>query len=368
MARPRLSAATMLALAIVRTTAASIEYAYVTDMPAFSAPEAVGYNIQSLTYDACPEAVSTLQSCVCTKSNNFANLVRDLGVSVSYECGSTASEGQASAQSVLNAYCNPSKDTLILNSDCKYATYNSTNHEVPRSWARCPTEAPALASCACKKNQNSFVVSQLINPAKSWCAGHMADVSSAQAMFAAYCAMNDATTKVSGAVHRPPPRRATQPYDLCPGGPQALASCVCLKEGMTGDVLKLVTSSVEWHCSLTATEDISSAVAVTPPTRTGRSWLASTTSHRSNRLHMQQQQQQQHRYLLHQVPSPAQSPHPQRMQPGYQSYNAGTPLPGLYGQQQQQQQPRPEASWRAGPVPDLHEMDAGHRAGGMEQR
>lgn len=49
---------------------------------------------------------------------------------------------------------------------------------------------------------------------------------------------------------------------LCPSGPQALASCVCLKEGMTQEVLKVITSSVKWECSSTATEDVSSAVAV----------------------------------------------------------------------------------------------------------
>jgi hypothetical protein len=64
------------------------------------------------------------------------------------------------------------------------------------SYDKCPTNAPALASCACKKNQNSLVVSQIINSeAKSSCSGHSVDVSSAQAMFAAYCAMNDGTTK-----------------------------------------------------------------------------------------------------------------------------------------------------------------------------
>ena len=50
--------------------------------------------------------------------------------------------------------------------------------------------------------------------------------------------------------------------NLCPSGPQALASCVCLKEGMTLNVLKDITSSVKWDCSSSATEDVSSAVAV----------------------------------------------------------------------------------------------------------
>ena len=66
-----------------------------------------------------------------------------------------------------------------------------------QTYDRCPSDAPALASCACSKNQNSLVVSQIINSsAKSECSGHTADISSAQAMFAAYCAMNAGTTKL----------------------------------------------------------------------------------------------------------------------------------------------------------------------------
>lgn len=53
-----------------------------------------------------------------------------------------------------------------------------------------------------------------------------------------------------------------QTWYLCPSGPQALASCVCLKDGMTNEVLKVITSSVKYECSSTALEDVSSAVAV----------------------------------------------------------------------------------------------------------
>jgi hypothetical protein len=42
------------------------------------------------------------------------------------------------------------------------------------------------------------------------------------------------------------------------------------------------------------------------------------------------------------------------MQPGYHAYSPGTPPAGSYSQQQ-----HPQASWQAGPVPDLHEMDGG---------
>jgi hypothetical protein len=49
-------------------------------------------------------------------------------------------------------------------------------------------------------------------------------------------------------------------------------------------------------------------------------------------------------------PSPTPSQHPHQMQ-GYASHQPGAPV--MYGQQ------HPQASWQSGPVPDLHEMDAG---------
>lgn len=64
------------------------------------AKSAISYNVQSQTYDKCPEAVTDLQSCVCTKNNNFASISSRVSVSISYSCGSTASDDHSSAQSV----------------------------------------------------------------------------------------------------------------------------------------------------------------------------------------------------------------------------------------------------------------------------
>jgi hypothetical protein len=60
-------------------------------------------------------------------------------------------------------------------------------------------------------------------------------------------------------------RSLQQSSDLCPSGPQALASCVCLKDGMLSEVSKTITSSVKYECSSTATEDVASALAVSAP-------------------------------------------------------------------------------------------------------
>ncbi|KAK4237251.1 hypothetical protein C8A03DRAFT_34820 [Achaetomium macrosporum] len=291
----------ILSLAVASARAASI--AYVTDLPLYSALSALLYGVQTQTYSACPEDVTALQSCVCTKNNNLASIKSKISVSVSYSCGSTASDDQASAQTVLSAYCDPDATvnfptpTAVTDyitdvpefeylapcaqSALKYAVGTMT-------WDLCPTDAPALASCACMKNQNSLVISQLINSeAKQSCSGHTADISSAQAMFSAYCLMNNGTT--SFPVPSAPPGDMSyyitdlpqfsslapcaasglsyvvqsQTYDLCPEGPQALASCVCLKDSMMpNEILKSITSSVKYSCSATASEDVSSAVAV----------------------------------------------------------------------------------------------------------
>jgi hypothetical protein len=50
--------------------------------------------------------------------------------------------------------------------------------------------------------------------------------------------------------------------DLCPEGPQALASCACLKDGMSGYVSSVITSNVKWSCASTASSDITSALGV----------------------------------------------------------------------------------------------------------
>lgn len=61
---------------------------------------ALSLNIQYLTNDKCPEAVTELQSCVCTKNNNLPSVSSAISESISWSCGSTASDDQSTAQSV----------------------------------------------------------------------------------------------------------------------------------------------------------------------------------------------------------------------------------------------------------------------------
>lgn len=48
----------------------------------------------------------------------------------------------------------------------------------------------------------------------------------------------------------------------CATGPQALASCVCIKSGMSGRISSTVSSYVKWNCDNTATADVTSALDV----------------------------------------------------------------------------------------------------------
>ena len=64
-----------------------------------------------------------------------------------------------------------------------------------QTYSDCPSDAAALATCACQKNQNSALVNKVISSsAKYSCSSLTADVSSAVNFFAAYCAMANGTT------------------------------------------------------------------------------------------------------------------------------------------------------------------------------
>ncbi|OTA61537.1 hypothetical protein K449DRAFT_331034, partial [Hypoxylon sp. EC38] len=267
------------------------------------AAAAISANVQSQTYENCPEAVTDLQSCVCTKNNNFASISTGISRSVSYSCGSTASEDQASAASVFEAYCNQASITPFptpSNPVTQYITDFPAFQELApcaagglsyiiqsQTYDLCPAEPSLLAPCVCTKNQNSLLASQRINTSVKYsCSSHTVDIESAQAVFAGYCGLVQGTTSFPTTSDPPgdmtyyitalpqysslaPCARSavsygvlSQTYDLCPEGPQALASCACIKSGMSGYVSNEISSDVKYSCDSTATEDISSALNV----------------------------------------------------------------------------------------------------------
>ncbi|KAK1986959.1 hypothetical protein LZ30DRAFT_580992 [Colletotrichum cereale] len=280
---------------------------YVTDLSIYTllapcAQTALSYNIFTQTYSACGEAPTDLQSCICTKDNNLAAVSTSVSKSVSYSSGSTASEDQTSAAAVLSQYCSPDATvafaTPTANVVTRYATdvaeftnmapcaQSGVSYALSSMTSLCPEPASLMAPCICSRNDNSARVSRSVASLVRYSCSNAADVTSGLAFYDAYCAMNRGTTAFPQP--SPPPGdmtyymtalaqyRALVPcaqsgmsnavYSLtryqCPEGPQALASCICLKDGVTNLVTSTMTSNIKYYCSSTASEDVSSALAV----------------------------------------------------------------------------------------------------------
>lgn len=282
----------------------------ISDVPAYSslapcAMSAVSYNVYTLTNSLCPDGITALQSCACTKAGVSGKVALTISSDALYSCGSTASEDISSAASVFAQYCNqdaPLPTPNIRNeavtheitelpyyselapcarSAVSYAVNSMTNY-------LCRDGAPELNSCVCTKNQNSFRVSRSIASDVRYSCGstRSADVASALALFDGYCAMGAGTTSfptvsqlkgdVSYYVDDLPAfgsladcAASAVSYGVysftnyfCNGGPKALASCVCEKDDNSALASKEIVSDVQWSCSSDATEDINSALAV----------------------------------------------------------------------------------------------------------
>ncbi|KAI1490516.1 hypothetical protein F5X96DRAFT_679049 [Biscogniauxia mediterranea] len=283
--------------------AAAQEVVYITDLAIFTdlspcAATAVSLNVQSQTDENCPEAVTDLQSCVCTKNNNFASISTAISSSVSFSCGSTASDDQTSAASVFSVYCNKEASATAFPSPSFPVTQYIT--DLPgwgelaycarsglSTWDLCPAEPTLLAPCVCSRNQNSLLVSQEINSSVKYaCSSHTIDVESAQALFSGYCGLGNGTSSFPETTDPPgdmtyyisalleynslAPCAQTavsygvlyQTVDLCPPGPQALASCACLRDDMSKVITSIITSDVKVYCDALASEDVTSALSV----------------------------------------------------------------------------------------------------------
>ncbi|KJR85286.1 uncharacterized protein SPSK_08685 [Sporothrix schenckii 1099-18] len=281
---------------------------YVTDLDIYTllapcAQSALSYNVMTMTYENCPEAVTALQSCVCSKGNLFATVSASISSDVSYSCGSTASSDQQSASLVFSHYCDQGGTATFATPATPVSQYITDIPEMSylapcassqisyavmeMTYSLCPPDAVNLATCVCQKNQNSLVVSQTINTMVGYdCSSHTADIQSAQAFFAAYCNLNSGTSSFPTASNPPgdmsyyitdiPQFNSlarcakdglssavfTNTYDLCPTGPQLLASCACLKPSMSSMVSSYISSNIQYECSQGGSEDISSALAI----------------------------------------------------------------------------------------------------------
>ncbi|KAI0545016.1 hypothetical protein F4679DRAFT_588945 [Xylaria curta] len=300
--------------------AADTNVVYVTDLSIFTvlapcAQAAVSGNINYATVSDCPSAAAGLQSCLCTK--NLKSISSAISSSIDYRCyvisiisrskikdtcGSTATDDQASAQTVLSGYCNqaaitpfPSPSHIVSQYIVDLPAYHNlapcaqsglAGIVLGMTYDRCQTDASLLATCACKKNQNSkWATDQIASSVKFYCDSHTADITSAQEIFAGYCGLVDGTSSFPATTN--PPGDMTyyitalkefkalascaqtalsynvlhQTDDHCPSGPMALASCACLRSEMTASISSSITSDVREGCN-SAADAISSALGV----------------------------------------------------------------------------------------------------------
>ncbi|SPO04747.1 uncharacterized protein DNG_07432 [Cephalotrichum gorgonifer] len=288
--------------------ASAEDVVYVTDLTIFTllapcAQYAVSDVIQGKTYTSCGEAVTELQSCVCSKNNNHNDILTSISSSISYQCGSTASDDHASATAVFNKYCDPATSidfpTPTKNVVEQYPTDLPAYHDLApcaqygvslgmqeMTATYCPEPASLLAPCICGKNQNSLKASQTINSSVKYSCSNNDDISSAQGFLAAYCAMTAGTTSFPEPSMPPgdmtyyisalPQYSALAPCaqsavdmglyshsnDFCPEGPRAFAGCACTKSGLSSKATSWISENVKYSCDSTATDDVSSALSV----------------------------------------------------------------------------------------------------------
>ncbi|KPM43261.1 hypothetical protein AK830_g3241 [Neonectria ditissima] len=297
-------------LAGLATRSSATEVVYVTDLEIYTllAPcvaSAISYDIFALTYStACGDSETDLQSCVCSNTADFKSVYSSISTDVTYSCGSSATDDIWSASKMMDQYCDQDSMTVTFSSP----TTNIVNAYItdlpemdylppcaqsalseavmgPAAY-RCPEAAELLAPCVCSKEDVVSDVSATIRSSVKYSCSNNQDVTSAQHFYNEYCAMNKGTTRF--ATPDGPPGDMTyqitalsqfkslrhcaqsavsdaifsQSSWLCGSGPQELASCVCIKSGMSNYMSSILTSEVKWSCDSTATADVSSAVAV----------------------------------------------------------------------------------------------------------
>ncbi|KAL6894958.1 hypothetical protein GGI43DRAFT_411543 [Trichoderma evansii] len=285
------------------------DISYVTDLQIFSllAPcvsEAISYNIATLTFGTlCGDSETALQSCVCSNTERYTSITSSIFRDVNYSCGSTATEDQHSASSVIQKYCTQSLpitfSTPTKNIVEAYITDLSQINYMPQCaqsavseavmgdyYSKCPEAANLYAPCVCSKDGIPSAVTDSISKYVRESCSNGGDISDAVGFYSEYCAMNSGTTTFTEPAG--PPGDMTyhitalpqfkelhtcaqsgvasaildQTELYCASGPQALASCVCIKSGMSGRISSTLTSYVKWNCDNTATADVTSALDV----------------------------------------------------------------------------------------------------------
>ncbi|OBS21184.1 hypothetical protein FPOA_07522 [Fusarium poae] len=280
---------------------------YVTDLSIFEAlapcvSSAISYNIaKQIRLSLCDESKTGLQECIC--STRIHQVTSTISNDIKHGCGPNASEDLHSASKVIQKYCNQDKHitfssptTNIVDAyitDLPELAYMPLCAQSALSYAvmgvgleRCPEAAKLNAPCVCnKKDVVRDIDSTLKSAAKRSCSNN-ADVTSAQNFYSQFCLMNDG--KTSFASPKSPPGDMSyyitalpefksldecarkglstivmnQSSWLCGGGPQDLASCVCIKSGMYKIISSSLTERVKDYCDGTDTHNATAAADV----------------------------------------------------------------------------------------------------------
>ncbi|OAA53141.1 hypothetical protein ISF_08982 [Cordyceps fumosorosea ARSEF 2679] len=252
---------------------------------------------------ACGSEPTKLQSCICTNSAELGKMSASIRSAVSSRCGTKADDDQSSAAALVDKYCHPDRtitfstpttniipgvmsDVAAISSLPPCVQSGISAAVTAAAYDGCPTVANMWAPCVCsKKNVVDQIGSSLGQQVRSSCS-NADDVTLASSFYTQFCAMNQGTTSF-GAMPGPPgdmtyyitalPQFSSlhscaqsgviqavmsQSTYLCASGPQALASCVCLKPGILGKASQSLTSSVKYACDNTALADVASAASV----------------------------------------------------------------------------------------------------------
>ncbi|GKU01669.1 hypothetical protein FLAG1_03647 [Fusarium langsethiae] len=258
------------ALAIAR------DVAYVTDLAIFEAlapcvSSAISNNIAKQTRSSiCDDSKTGLQECIC--SARMHKVASAISNDIKHGCGSSATEDLYSASKVMQKYCNQDK----------HIAFSSPTTNIVDAYI---TDLPELAYMPpCAQSAISYAVMG-VNAAKRSCSNN-ADVASAHNFYSQFCLMNEGTTSFPSPKNPPgdmsyyitalPQFKSLdecarkglstvvmkQSSWLCRGGPQELASCVCIKSGMYNIISSSLTERVNDYCDGARAGNASAAVDV----------------------------------------------------------------------------------------------------------
>ncbi|CAG2015943.1 unnamed protein product [Fusarium graminearum] len=281
------------------------DVSYVTDLAVFEAlapcvSSAISYNIARHTRSSiCDDSKTGLQECIC--STRMHQVTSAISNDIKHGCGSSATEDIYSASKVMQKYCNQDKHitfssptTNIVDAyitDLPELAYMPPCAQSALSYAvmgvgseRCPEDAKLNAPCVCNKKDVIRDINLTLKSAAKRSCSNDADVTSAENFYSHFCLMNEGKTSFPSPKSHPgdmsyyitalPQFKSldecarkglstvvmNQSSWLCRGGPQELASCVCMKSGMYNIISSSLTERVKDYCDDTRTGNATAAV------------------------------------------------------------------------------------------------------------